>query len=317
MPSNTDMMDGMDDLNTLSGEALIEALVERTKLEVLDEMLKDEGVAAEVVRESTSGDLTLREQTMKRAKVELEGLAKRGAREPLRRLAARLVIDPAARIRPVAAKKAPQEDDDVNEDEVMKHVELRIDWTKCIRDTMEWPGKDEMYMIGKIFPADRPKAARGIDFHLGDFKKGQRFEYGGTELVQKVSIAGSKKFPTSVICLLTVLERDDVKNYGDFVDWLLDKIEEQLAAMSEDKKPPKWWQTVREVAERVIDWIGGLFARPEILKHKGSRVITFESPKIKTLTDTWPSDQESNPQIFRVTGHGGKYDVCLLFRRSK
>lgn len=316
MPNNTDMMDGMDDLNELSGEALIEALVERTKLEILDEVLKDEGVAAEVVREATSGDLTLREQTMKRAKVELEGLAKRCAREPLRKLAAQLVVDPAVRIRPVAAKKAPQDDDDREEAEVMKHVELRIDWTKCIRETID-VGKDQMYMIGKIFPADRPKAARGIDFDLGDFKKGQRFEYGGTELVKKVSIAGSKKFPTRVVCLLTVLERDDVKKYGIFVDWLLDKIEEHLAAMSEDKKPPKWWQTVREVAERVIDWIGDLFARPEILKHKGKRVFIFESPRIKALTDTWPSDQESNPQIFRVTGYGGKYDVCLLFRRSK
>ncbi|MBK8233268.1 MAG: hypothetical protein IPK72_22515 [Candidatus Eisenbacteria bacterium] len=67
----------------------------------------------------------------------------------------------------------------------MKHVELRIDWTKCIKDTHEWPGKDEMYMVGKIFPADRPKSARGIDFHLGDFKKGQREEYGGTELIKK------------------------------------------------------------------------------------------------------------------------------------
>ncbi|MBK8265278.1 MAG: hypothetical protein IPK80_28605 [Nannocystis sp.] len=43
-------------------------------------------------------------------------------------------------------------------------------------------------------------------------------------------------------------------------------------------------------------------------------MITFESPKIKALTDTWPSDQESNPQIFRVTGHGAKYDICMLFR---
>ncbi|MBK8233269.1 MAG: hypothetical protein IPK72_22520 [Candidatus Eisenbacteria bacterium] len=97
----------------------------------------------------------------------------------------------------------------------------------------------------------------------------------------------------------------------------MDKIEEQLAAMSEDKVPPKWWEVLRKAMERLIDWLGGWLARPEILKHKGNKVITYRSPRIKALTDTWPSDQESNPQIFRVTSHGAKYDICLLFRRSK
>ncbi|MBK8233267.1 MAG: hypothetical protein IPK72_22510 [Candidatus Eisenbacteria bacterium] len=60
-----------------------------------------------MLRESTGGDAALRAQTMQRAKVELEAGGP-WVEEPLRRLAAQLAVDPAARIRPVAAKKAPE-----------------------------------------------------------------------------------------------------------------------------------------------------------------------------------------------------------------
>ncbi|MBK8265277.1 MAG: hypothetical protein IPK80_28600 [Nannocystis sp.] len=62
-----------------------------------------------------------------------------------------------------------------------------------------------------------------------------------------------------------MLERDSAKWYRKFLGWLMDKVEEMIAQMSEDKKPPKWWVALRKALEKPIVWLGDVIARPEIL----------------------------------------------------
>ncbi len=319
MPKNQENTNGSD---TQAEAALLTRLVQHAQLDLIDELIKGEGPTHEFMREATATDDGLRRQVIEHAQARLGELATSGELEATRRVAGQLLQQPRARLLQPFKELVPSDDEAPDEAQPWKRVELRINRTSCLRKTYLEPGDDEMHMVGKMIPVHCTGASRRIDFHLGEFRTGDVEEYNGTRLVQRVSIAGSTGFPTRVVCLLTVLEKDQTGALAKFVARVLDAIETALANEAEDKKPPKWWETVRKAAETVIDWLLGWIARPEILAYGGREMFAFESPTISSLADTWPEDHRSTAKTFKVVEQRspkrrGEYELNMLFRRTK
>ncbi len=263
---------------TLGQAALLTRLVQHAQLDLIDELIKGEGPTHEFMREATATDDGLRRQVIEHAQARLGKLATSGERDdPARRrpaapAAARACSSPS-RSSSRATTRPPTRP---NRGSASNYASTAR--RACGRPTSS-PGDDEMHMVGKMIPVHCTDASRRIDFHLGEFRTGDVEEYNGTRLVQRVSIAGSTGFPTRVVCLLTVLEKDQTGALAKFVARVLDAIETALANEAEDKKPPKWWETVRKAAETVIDWLLGWIARPEILALRVARCSRSSHPR--------------------------------------
>lgn len=310
--------------------ALLARVVERAELDLLDEIVKGEGPIHTFVQEATKGREELRTRAVGHAHSRLDSLARGAASEGVRRQAASLTRDPLARVLP-AYKPLKDVDDDDDDDALhvvapWRYVELRIDRTTAIRETYLEPGADEMYLIGKMAPEHRRAGQRPINFHLGDFRSRDVEEYNGTKRVQRVRITGSSKYPTRVICFLSVIERDETGSFRAFTERVLDAVENALAEESDDgeeKLPPDWWVVVREAAERVIDALLKWFAAPEVLYHNGVKIFTFASPSIESLADSWSDDDHKAPARDFVVAEdlapkrAGKYKIRLFFRRAR
>lgn len=310
------------DTNNEALDRLIAGVVERVQLDLIDDLVKGEGPAHELLLVSTQGRAEQRGEALARIKQRLGELAATSHLENTRHTAATLLRDARAPLRklprapiPTSEPQPEAEAEAEARSASWRFTQLRVDWIRCIRDTIE-VGRDEMYLVGSIIPVSAPKRRRAIDFHLGDFRRGDREDYNGTRVVQYAYLGGVE-FPTRVACLLSVVEKDKVGPFKRMLDRLLDYIDEAIVEQSGEGGPPDWWKVVKECIERVIDFLLGWIGRPEILRYDGKPVFRYESPTIKSVADSWPADHKSNSKDFLVKGHGGKYELRLLFQRSR
>lgn len=303
-------------------EALTRRLVERAQLELLDEMLKGDGPTRAWVLQNTDGRPEVHARFVAQASARIGELARDALGEQTRRLAGQLQLDPRAGVfTPRHTRATPSHDHEPAVD-AWKYVELHVDRVECVKETYLEKGADEMFIVGRMFPVDDADAARDIDFSLGSYHTGDVNGFSGTRMIQRVSIAKSAKFPTRVVCILSVIERDSTGAFRKFVKRVLDAIENALAAETDDKQPPSWWESVREAAESVVEWLIQLFGAPDPLVYDDEEAFSFESPKILGLADSWPADHASDGKTFRVQEpirpkRAGKYDIRLLFKRAK
>lgn len=320
-----------NDINTLHSRIL-----ERLQLVLADECQRGSGRFYDHLVHAVPEVPNIREELKKEAGLTLDVLRREGKRASTRQGAEQLLHEPHAplpalprRARPMPAPTpAPVPASQADAQDPWPFVQLRIDWAKCFRETDGEPGADEMYLAGVMVDLSDPDSDRySVKFHLGDFRTGDREEYDGTQVVDYIDISDAKRFPTGVRCFLCMMEKDaewvlaDV--IGDLLDVAKSVIDQQLEAGEEEEgdifTDPGYidWEVLfKKMLDLLFGWLRRWIA-PEVLTHRGRPVFQFESPRVKSLADTWGTTHKSKAKIFEVKGYGGVYRIKLFFRRAK
>ena len=320
-----------NDINMLHNRVL-----ERLQLVLAHECQRGSGRFYDHLVHAVPEVANIREELKKEATLNLDVLRREGKRASTRQGAEQLLRDPLSplpelqrRARAVPAPTpAPVPASQVDAQDPWPYVQLRIDWTKCYRETEGEPRADEMYLAGVMVDLSDPDSDRySVKFHLGDFRTGDFEGYDGTEVVDYINISDAKRFPTGVKCFLCVMEKDagwvlaDV--IGDLLDVAKSVIDEQLEASEEEDGDIftedgdiDWEVLFKKMLDLLFGWLRRWIA-PEVLKHRGRPVFQFVSPRVKSLADTWGTTRTSKAKTFEVRGHGAVYRINLFFRRAK
>lgn len=311
---------------------LHDRVLERLTLVIAEQCLRDSGSLHDHLARAGANVPNLREELKTEASRRLESLRREGVRATTRRGAEQLLREPLTPLAPLqrrtrslpAPTPAPAPQGVVPDP--WPYVQLRIDWTKCVRETSLEPGADEMYLVGVIVDLGDPGSDRyKLKFHLGDFRTGDREEYDGTQVVDYVNISDAKSFPTGVKCFLSVMEKDADGIFADIIGDLLDVAKSVIYQELEEEKeegdilPPveiDWGELLKKMIDALFGWLKQIPA-PEVLEYKGRPVFQFFSPPVKSLADTWSPDHKSDARTFELTGYGGTYKINLFYRRAK
>ena len=221
-------------------QALIQRVADKVRdrvlLQVGSQLLRDSGPAADLL--SKSGPASEREERLRQGRAlatqHLQNFSQSSSDEHVKRNATTLLGNAAAALSFPARRAIPAGfikrgkpggtlgvgggDAQVNWGNNWKYMQLRVDQTKCIKRvkasaTWELEGsQDEMYLVGTLIDlAAIETDQRQIEFHLGDFKTGDRYDYGsgsGSRVVSYADISNATTFPTKVLTMLSVVEKD-------------------------------------------------------------------------------------------------------------
>lgn len=317
---------------------LHDRVLERLKLVISEQCLRESGSLYNHLTRAGAEVPNLRDELKGEASRRLESLQREAARATTRRGAEQLLREPFTPLAPLPRRArsmpvpmplptpVPMPAPQGFVQEKWPYVQLRIDWTKCVRETDYEHKADEMYLVGVIVDLGDPDSDRyKLSFHLGDFRTGDREEYDGTQVVDYVNISDAKKWPTGVKCFLSVMEKDAEGWFADILGDLLDVAksviyedleEEDDDDVITDTGEIDWEELLKKMIEVLFGWLKQIPA-PEVLKYKGRSVFQFSSPRVKSLADTWSPDHKSNAKTFEVRGYGGVYKINLFFRRAK
>lgn len=311
----------------ISSDEFTVRVVERTKLILAEQCLAERGSLYTHLTTSGAAVPELRSKLRAQALAELAELTKGAARGSTRQLAEALLRDPKAVLPPRSRRPrgAPVPPPPAPVSDPWKYLQLRIDWTRCVKETALEYTTDEMYLVGVLIDLGAPDIdRRKISFHLGDFRSGDFEGYAGSRVVSYAKIDNAASFPTGIKCLLSVIEKDADGAFAELLDDLIDiakhEIDDQLedddgGVINEDGEID-WEKLLKKLVDVLFGWIKNIPA-PEILEYHTRPVFEFVSPTVASLADTWTPSHTKAARTFTVKGHGGEYRINLFFQRSR
>ncbi|MBW4638534.1 MAG: hypothetical protein KME05_09910 [Gloeocapsa sp. UFS-A4-WI-NPMV-4B04] len=144
-------------------------------------------------------------------------------------------------------------------------LELRIHRVKCVEDTNEWPGRDEIDLGGNT--VDENGDTENISaLRVGKFKSGEEVNYSPPRIFAEFDLLENPnvKWPRSYFTTLVLAEKD-FGGFPDFLNKFFDKVKEEVIkavkeALGDTGDIAIFGTTIGEIVGTVVGWVvSGIF----------------------------------------------------------